>query len=260
MTPNRELVSRIAVLAEHIARSKPTAEEIESLLSVDPHSPTTVALWEGLAKRLAQGVCCHALGVRSKEVSRRASSDQIRALRIKLRFWRLPTNGRLKASMRQLHRFRGELFTAAFDTDKAADERLTAWNQAIKLSPSSSSHTGCDRANYLRRNLSPDVGTQAIAALQAARVQGLAIAATFDSRKSWSYRWRAASLTLLLARADTTEELLQAIADGKCTVHGTTAGSATGTSESPHRSNRCSGQGTDGIQRSGGGFESSGTR
>ncbi|HUP78205.1 MAG TPA: PVC-type heme-binding CxxCH protein, partial [Pirellula sp.] len=48
--PDRDLILRIAVLAEHIARSKPTAEQIESLLSVNPQSPATVSIWEGLAK------------------------------------------------------------------------------------------------------------------------------------------------------------------------------------------------------------------
>ena len=47
---NNNVTARIAVLAEHIARSNPTAEKSLSLLDLDPNSKLTVAAWEGLAR------------------------------------------------------------------------------------------------------------------------------------------------------------------------------------------------------------------
>ena len=44
------LSSRVSVLAEHIARSNPTAEKVTQLLDLDPNSKLTIAAWEGLAR------------------------------------------------------------------------------------------------------------------------------------------------------------------------------------------------------------------
>jgi uncharacterized protein len=44
------LSPRISVLAEHIARSNPTAEKVAQLLELDANSKLTVAAWEGLAR------------------------------------------------------------------------------------------------------------------------------------------------------------------------------------------------------------------
>jgi hypothetical protein len=41
---------RVGVLAEHIARNNPTADQIGRLLDTNPNSPLAVTLWNGLAK------------------------------------------------------------------------------------------------------------------------------------------------------------------------------------------------------------------
>ncbi len=44
------LLNRVGVLAEHIARSNPTAEQIESLLALSPNSKITLGVLQGLGK------------------------------------------------------------------------------------------------------------------------------------------------------------------------------------------------------------------
>ncbi len=44
------VIARVAVLAEHIARTNPTADKVEQLLDLNPQSKLTVAAWEGLAR------------------------------------------------------------------------------------------------------------------------------------------------------------------------------------------------------------------
>ena len=93
------------------------------------------------------------------------------------------------------------------------ESRLTAWDQAIKLAPTS------DRIldaidTLLTPQLAPETGAKAIASLAAARVPGLA-EKLIAIRGTLGPKLTGEILTLLLARADTTTELLQAIADGK---------------------------------------------
>jgi len=210
--PNRELTSRISVLAEHLARSNPTAEQIESLLDVDPQSPATMALWAGLAKGWPKDRTVVLSESAIARFQNRFLSNQVRieskaAVLAIAEKWSIPNIAETIASVQS------ELFATALDVNKPADERLTAWGQAIQLAPSSDRISEAI-SKLFTPQLTPELGTKAIEALQAARIPGIA-QQMLDVRRTLGPKMASSVLTLLLARADTTETLLEFLADGK---------------------------------------------
>ncbi len=209
---NSELASRVSVLAEHIARTQPTAAKIESLLNVNPASPLSVALWEGLAKgwpkdftvTLSDGAQTK---FREKFLSDKTSVENKAAILAVADKWSIKDLDSSVSSIQE------QLFATAFDSDADTEKRLTAWDQAIKLAPKSTRILDAI-GEFFTPQLAPETGSTAINALQAARVHGLA-QQLMAIRGKLGPKMAGSILTLLLARADTTEELLQAIADGK---------------------------------------------
>ena len=209
---NRELTARVAVLAEHIGRSNPTAEKIESLLSVNPKSPLTIALWEGLAKGWPK--------------DRTVTLSESAQTKFRERFLGDDTNVESKAailavadkwSIQNLEEaiagIQSQLFTTVLDSNAKSDVRLTAWDQAIRLAPGS--RRILDVADeFFTPQLDSDMGAKAIDSLRATRVEGLA-EHLLSLRGKPSPKMAGSILTVLLARSETTEELLQSIADGK---------------------------------------------
>ena len=209
---NKELVSRVAVLAEHIGRTKPSAEKIESLFNVDPTSPLTVALWEGLAKGWPKDLTLSLSEAGQEKFRSRFLTDKT-SVESKAAVLAVADKWSIKNLSEALSSIQDQLFSTALDTDVDSAARMTAWDQAIKLAPTS------DRimkavGDMLTPQLAPATGSKAIASLGSARVVGLTDE-LISLRGKLGPTMAGEILTLLLARVDTTSELLQAIADGK---------------------------------------------
>ena len=208
----RNLAARVAVLAEHIARSEPTAEKISSLLDVDPASPLTISLWEGLAKGWPKDLTitlsdADQAKFRDRFLSADTSVESKAALLAVADKWSIKNLDDAVSSIQD------QLFATALDSDAKTDERLTAWDQAVKLAPNSSRILDAINS-MLNPQLAPATGAMVIESLGSARVPGLA-EELIAIRGKLGPKMAGDILTLLLARADTTTELMQAIADGK---------------------------------------------
>ena len=209
---SRGLGSRVAILSEHLARSQPTAQQIESLLDVDPNSPLTIALWEGLAKGWPKELNVTLSDSAQSKFRDRFLSDDT-SVESKAALLAVADKWSLKNLAEAVASIQDQLFATALDVDADTALRLTAWDQAIKLAPTSGRILAAIDT-LLTPQLAPETGTKAIGSLLAARVPGLtekliAIRGTLGPKLNGDI------LTLLLARADTTTELLQAIADGR---------------------------------------------
>ena len=208
---NRGLGSRVAILAEHLARSQPTAEKIESLLEADPNSPLTISLWEGLAKGWPKELSV-TLSDAAQSRFRESFLGDDTSVESKAAVLAVADKWWVKNLDEAVSSIQDQLFATALDTEADTASRLTAWDQAIKLAPAS------DRIldaidTLLTPQLAPETGAKAIASLGAARVPGLT-EKLISIRGSLGPKLTTEILTLLLARADTTTELLQVIADG----------------------------------------------
>ena len=204
--------NRIAVLGEHIARSNPTSGDLEKLLQRNPGSPVLVPIWQGLAKGWPR---------EGKFELSQATQDRLRkeflaeSIPIENRAALLAIADRWSiAGLPELaQNIQSTLFETALDANQQIEERLKAWDQAIKLAPASANIMRATR-QLLTPQLPPAIGTRALMSLQAARVEGLADEILL-LRKKLSPQVASAALTLLLSRSETTRELLDAIAEGK---------------------------------------------
>ncbi|WP_146679789.1 PVC-type heme-binding CxxCH protein [Pirellula sp. SH-Sr6A] len=203
---------RIAVLGEHVARSNPTPADLEKLLQGDPRSPAHVPVWQGLAKGWPR---------EGKVELSQSAQDRIRkeflaeTIPIENRAALLSIADKWSiAGLPELaERIQGTLFQTALDANEPMEKRLEAWDQAIKLAPTSPNIMRAAR-QLLTPQLAPSPAMRALMSLQAARVEGLADEVLL-LRKKLSPQVASAALTLLLSRAETTRELLDSIADGK---------------------------------------------
>lgn len=228
--------NRISVLAEHIARSSPNAEKVERLLDLDPSSTLTVAAWEGLARGwpLLTDESLQNAG-QARRVARAATSkpqyltltlsDEAQK-KFRDRFLADSTSIECKAavlsvadkwSIRDLEQsvasIQQSLFAIALDTGLDGDKRLNAWEQAIRLSPASTRILDAT-SKFFTPQLSPELGSKAMDALQTARVDGLANQ-LLNARRKLGPSLANHVLRLLLNRAETTTLLLDAIEQGQ---------------------------------------------
>ncbi|MEZ6134589.1 MAG: c-type cytochrome [Pirellulaceae bacterium] len=207
-----ELASRIAVLAEHVARSKPTASDIAELLHIDASSALAVSLWEGLAKGWPRDLTLALPQEAQQHLRQRFLAEEVpvankAAILAVADKWSVADLDARVASIQS------DLFDTALNATEKIDDRLVAWDQAIRLAPASTRITQAIDALFTPQ-LPPEVGTQALNSLKAARVDGLA-EHLLDLRGKLGPKLGSSILTLLLARADSTEVLLNAISDGK---------------------------------------------
>ena len=105
------------------------------------------------------------------------------------------------------------LFDVALDSDAEVERRLNAWEQAIRLAPTSSRILDAAE-NLFTPQLPPELGSKALDALQVARVDGLAMQ-LLTTRRKLGPSLASGVLRLLLNRAETTLALLDAIEQGQ---------------------------------------------
>ncbi len=209
---SEEVAARIAVIAEHAARTNPTADDVAKLLQIDASSPLAVALWEGLAKGWPRDLKVALPEVAQQEFRERFLADSVPVAN-KAAVLSVADKWSVADLATRVASIQSDLFTAALDSSAEDEKRRTAWDQAIRLAPTSERITQAMDALFTPQ-LPPAFGAKALESLQAARVDGLG-ERLLELRGSLGPQLGGSILTLLLARADTTEVLLNAIADGE---------------------------------------------
>ncbi len=207
-----KLASRVGVLAEHIARSNPTADQIARLLDLNPQSRLTVAAWEGLARGWPKETTLTLSEEAQKKFRERFLADSV-SIECKAAVLAVADKWSIRDLERSIASIQSSLFDIALDAKGESGERLNAWGQAIRLSPSSARILEASNAMFTPQ-LTPEMGNQAIDALQAARVEGLA-SQMLAARSKMSPSLASGVIRLLLSRTETTEILLDAVEQGK---------------------------------------------
>lgn len=209
---NAALQNRLGVLGEHFARSNPKGTDVEKLLEGDPNSIWAVAVWQGMAKgwprdgKVELSAAAHSKA-KERFLAESVSTENRAAFLAVADKWSIPGLLELAESIQST------LFQTALNASETADKRLEAWDQAIKLAPTSPNILRVTR-QMLTPQLDPAIGSRALMALQAARVEGLSNE-VLQLRKKLSPQLAGAALTLLLSRSESTRELLDAISEGK---------------------------------------------
>ncbi|MDV6030196.1 MAG: c-type cytochrome [Phycisphaera sp. RhM] len=203
---------RVSVLAEHLARNRPTAEQIGQLLQIDPDSSLAVTVWEGLANGWPRDLTI-SLSEKSQQLVRDRFLAEDTSVESKAAILAVADKWSVENLNAIVGEIQDELLTTAMDADAEADARLSAWDQSIRLAPNSPKILDAVE-EFFTPQLSPETGVEALRSLQAARVEGLT-ETLLESRASLGPKLGSQILTLLLSRAESTEDLLDAIAKGQ---------------------------------------------
>ena len=168
---SERIAERVGVLAEHIARNNPTADQIGRLLDTNPNSPLAVTLWNGLAKGWPRDSVVKISREAQQKVRERFLSEQS-SVESKAAILSVADKWAIDNLSDIVDEIQDELLTVALNTDTSAEKRLDAWDQAIRLSPSSPKLLDATE-QLLTPQLAPETGVAAINSLEAARVDGL---------------------------------------------------------------------------------------
>jgi putative heme-binding domain-containing protein len=209
---NTSVSARVSVLAEHVARSNPIAEKIAQLLELDVDSKLTIAAWEGLARGWPKDLTLTLSDESQKKFRDRFLADST-SIECKAAVLSVADKWSIRDLDHSVASIQGSLFEVALDSSANGDKRLSAWEQAIRLSPTSSRILGAAE-KFFTPQLSPEIGNKAMDALQAARVEGLADQ-LLAARRKLGPSLASSALRLLLNRAETTTSLLDAIEKGQ---------------------------------------------
>ena len=206
------LAASVSVLAEHIARSNPTAEKVVNLLDLDPHSKLTIAAWEGLARGWPKDLTLTLSAEAQNKFRDRFLADST-SIECKAAVLSVADKWSIRDLDQSVASIQGNLFDVALDSAADGAKRLSAWEQAIRLSPTSSRILDAAE-KFFTPQLSPEIGNKAMDALQSARVEGLADQ-LLTARRKLGPSLASSVLRLLLNRAETTITLLDAIEKGQ---------------------------------------------
>ncbi len=204
--------ARVSVLAEHVARSNPTAENVTQLLNMNANARLTVAAWEGLARGWPKDLTL-TLSEETQKIFRERFLAESTSIECKAAVLSVADKWSIRDLDKSVAAIQGSLFDRALDVKQSDDSRLNAWEQAIRLSPASQRILeATDR--FFTPQLAPEIGARAMEALQAARVEGLA-EQLLAARRKLSPGLASGVVRLLLNRADSTKSLLDAIERGQ---------------------------------------------
>ncbi len=212
---SRTLVARVGVLAEHIARSQPKADTIERLLAIAPNSPLAVPVWEGLARGWPKDLTL-TLSESAQQSFRERYLAESTSVQCKAAILSVADKWSIKDLQQSVASIQDRLMTVALNTEETSANRIVAWEQAIRLLPDSPRIVTAVEGLFTPQ-LSPELGNQALDALQTARAEGLA-AKLLEVRKRVGPTLASGILRVLLGRADTTAKLLDAIEQGSVQI------------------------------------------
>lgn len=206
------VAARVSVLAEHVARSNPTAEKVAELLNMNADAKLTVAAWEGLARGWPKDLTLTLSEEAQKKFRERYLAEST-SIECKAAVLSVADKWSIRGLDQSVAAIQGSLFERALDATQADEARLGAWEQAIRLAPANKRILEATE-KFFTPQLSPDIGTKAMDALQAARVDGLA-EQLLSARRKLSPSLNSGVVRLLLNRADSTKILLDAIEKGQ---------------------------------------------
>lgn len=209
---NAALRDRLSVLGEHFARSNPQASDVEKLLQGNPNSVWAVQIWQGMAKGWPKDGKVELSAAAQAKAKERFLAESV-GIENRAAFLAVADNWSIPGLLELAESIQSTLFQTALNGSETASKRLEAWDQAIKLAPTSPNILRVTR-QMLTPQLDPAIGSRALMALQAARVEGLS-SEILQLRKKLSPQMAGSALTLLLSRSETTKDLLDAIAEGK---------------------------------------------
>lgn len=207
-----DLAARVSVLADHIARSRPTTETVEQLLDLDANSPLTVATWEGMARGWPKDLVLTLSDAAQTKFRDRFLADST-SIECKAAVLSVADKWSIRDLDQSVAAIQGSLFAFALDTATDDDKRLSAWEQAVRLAPTSSRILDASE-QFFTPQLSPEIGNKAMDGLQAARVDGLA-KKLLTMRRRLGPNLASSVIRLLLNRAETTTSLLDAVEQGE---------------------------------------------
>ncbi len=207
-----KLSARVSVLAEHIARSSPTADQVAQLLDLDVNSKLALAAWEGLARGWPKDRTLALSNEAQKKFMDRFLADSTR-IEIKAAVLSVADKWSIRDLDQSVASIQESLFGIALDNAADSERRLRAWEQAVRLAPSSARILNAAEA-FFSPQLTPDIGNKALEVLQVARVEGLADQ-LLATRRKLGPSLANGVLRLLLNRAETTTSLLDAVEKGQ---------------------------------------------
>lgn len=205
------LLDRISVLADHVARSTPTAEQIEKLLQLDPNASLTIAVWDGLARGWPKGYSVALSNDAQTKIRDQFLSDAT-SLEGKASLLAVADKWSVQGLEQRVTSIQQKLFDLAIDGQLDPEKRLQGWKQAIRLAPSSPRIVEMIPTMFSPQ-LPPEIGLQALDSLQGAKVDGLA-ERMLGLRRKMSPSLASGVMKLLLGRSETTVALLDAIEKG----------------------------------------------
>lgn len=206
------LASRLSVLAEHVARSNPTAESIEKLLELDPQSKLILAALDGLGRGWPKDLTLNLSGAAQAKFRDRFLADST-SIECKAAILPVAEKWSIEGLEQSVAAIQQSLFAIALDVSVSSEKRISSWEQAIRLAPSSPKILDAVE-KFFSPQLSPEVGVKAMEALQNARVDGLANQ-LLNMRRKLAPSLASGVLRVLLNRAETTTSLLDAIDQGQ---------------------------------------------
>ncbi len=206
------LSARVSVLAEHIARTNPTAEKIAQLLDLDAASKLTVAAWEGLARGWPKDLTL-TLSIESQKKFRDKFLADSTSIECKAAVLSVANKWSIRDLDQSVAAIQQSLFGIALDSSADSTKRLSAWEQAVRLAPASTRILDSTE-KFFTPQLSPEIGNKAMDVLQGARVDGLA-SQLLAARRKLGPSLASGVLRLLLNRSETTTTLLDAIERGE---------------------------------------------
>ncbi len=202
----------MSVLAEHVARARPTAEQVAQLLELDPNSKLSIAAWEGMARGWPKDLTL-TLSDDAQKVFRARYLAESTSIECKAAVLSVADKWSIRDLDQSVAAIQQSLFSMALDSSADADKRVGAWEQAVRLAPASSRVLDAVDS-FFTPQLSPEVGAKAMDALQNARAEGLATK-LLNLRKKLGPSLANSVIRLLLNRAETTAALLDAIEQGQ---------------------------------------------
>ncbi len=164
------LLDRISVLADHVARSTPTAEQIEKLLQLDPNASLTIAVWDGLARGWPKGYSVALSNDAQAKIRDQFLSDAT-SLEGKASLLAVADKWSVQGLEKRVTSIQQKLFDLAIDGQLDPEKRLQGWKQAIRLAPSSPRIVEMIPTMFSPQ-LPPEIGLQALDALQGPRWMG----------------------------------------------------------------------------------------
>ncbi|MCU0719484.1 MAG: c-type cytochrome [Pirellula sp.] len=203
-----KLAARVSVLAEHIARSKPDQEIVAQLLDLDPSSKLTVAVWEGLSRGWPKDLSLTLSDASQEKFRERFLADST-SVECKAAILSVADKWSIQGLEESVATIQQSLFDLALDTSLDNEKRLSSWEQAIRLAPSSERILDAT-AKIFTAQVTPEFGDKAMQALQSAKVEGLA-KQLLAARRKLSPSLGVSVFRVLLNRAETTTTLLDAI-------------------------------------------------